>query len=142
MAASSPDSLQPPSRPPTDGSPEAATAPAAWPAPEPTGASTNNNGNGNGNGSTPYQERRPRPLKPPFDRQRFVFKTLAVVIGTQLLIYTLAAGACAERSFRGRPVGAICASTLKDLQTGFDSTLNLLLALLGGAALTGFDKRP
>jgi len=30
--------------------------------------------------------------KPPFDRERFVFKTLAVVICTQLLIYSLAAG--------------------------------------------------
>jgi len=28
-----------------------------------------------------------RPPKPPFDRERFVFKILAVVIGTQLLIY-------------------------------------------------------
>ena len=35
-----------------------------------------------------------RPPKPPFDRERFVFKTLAVVIGTQLLIYSLAAGVC------------------------------------------------
>jgi hypothetical protein len=34
----------------------------------------------------------PRPPKPPFDRERFVFKILAVVIGTQLLIYSLAAG--------------------------------------------------
>lgn len=35
-----------------------------------------------------------RPPKPPFDRERFVFKILAVVIGTQLLIYSLAAGVC------------------------------------------------
>ena len=34
----------------------------------------------------------PLPPKPPFDRERFVFKILAVVIGTQLLIYSLAAG--------------------------------------------------
>jgi hypothetical protein len=34
----------------------------------------------------------PRPPKPPFDRERFVFKILAVVIGTQLLIWGLAPG--------------------------------------------------
>jgi hypothetical protein len=28
------------------------------------------------------------------------------------------------------------------LQMGFDSTLNLLLALLGGAALTRFERKP
>jgi hypothetical protein len=52
-----------------------------------------------------------RPPKPPFDRERFVFKILAVVIGT-----------------------------LEQLQGGFDSTLKLLLALLGGAALTRMDR--
>jgi hypothetical protein len=78
----------------------------------------------------------PRGPKPPFDRERFVFKTLAVVIGTQLLIYSLAAGVCAERALGGKPVGQICPGTFEKLQGGFDSTLNLLLALLGGAALT------
>jgi hypothetical protein len=84
----------------------------------------------------------PRESKPPFDRERFVFKTLAVVIGTQLLIYTLAAGVCAERALGGRPVGQICPGTLEKLQGGFDSTLNLLLALLGGAALSRFGGTP
>ena len=74
--------------------------------------------------------------KPPFDRERFVFKTLAVVICTQLLIYSLAAGVCGQRALAGRPVGQVCPGTLEKLQMGFDSTLNLLLALLGGAALT------
>ena len=74
--------------------------------------------------------------KPPFDRERFIFKTLAVVIGTQLLIYSLAAGVCGQRALQGRPVGQICPGTLEQLQGGFDSTLKLLLALLGGAALT------
>jgi hypothetical protein len=36
--------------------------------------------------------------RPPFDRERFVFKMLAVVIGTQLLIYSLAAGVCGQRA--------------------------------------------
>jgi hypothetical protein len=53
-----------------------------------------------------------RPPKPPFDRERFVFKILAVVIGTQLLIYSLAAGVCGQRALEGRPVGQICPGTL------------------------------
>jgi hypothetical protein len=81
-----------------------------------------------------------RSAKPPFDRERFVFKTLAVVIGTQLLIYSLAAGVCGQRALEGRPIGEICPGTLEQLQGGFDSTLNLLLALLGGAALTRMDR--
>ena len=51
--------------------------------------------------------------KPPFDRQRFVFQTLAVVICTQLLIYSLAAGVCGQRALAGRPVGQICPGTLE-----------------------------
>ena len=82
----------------------------------------------------------PQEPKPPFDRERFVFKTLAVVIGTQLLIYTLAAGVCGQRALEGRPVGQICPGTLEQLQGGFDSTLKLLLALLGGAALSRMDR--
>ena len=83
----------------------------------------------------------PQGPKPPFDRERFVFKTLAVVIGTQLLIYSLAAGVCGQRALEGRPTGQICPGTLEQLQGGFDSTLNLLLALLGGAALTRVERR-
>jgi hypothetical protein len=81
-----------------------------------------------------------RPPKPPFDRERFVFKILAVVIGTQLLIYSLAAGVCGQRALDGRPVGQVCPGTLEQLQGGFDSTLKLLLALLGGAALSRMDR--
>ena len=80
--------------------------------------------------------------RPPFDRERFVFKTLAVVICTQLLIYALAAGVCGQRALAGRPVGQVCLGTLEKLQLGFDSTLNLLLALLGGAALTKVGRPP
>ena len=76
------------------------------------------------------------PPKRPFDRERFVFRILAGVIGTQLLIFTLAAGVCDLRYMTGQPVGQMCPSTLEQLQGGFDSTLNLLLALLGGAALS------
>ena len=78
----------------------------------------------------------PQGPKQPFDRERFVLKTLAVVIGAQLLIYGVAAGICGQRSMAGRPVGQICPGTLEQLQSGFDSTLNLLLALLGGAAIS------
>jgi len=82
----------------------------------------------------------PQPPQPPFDRERFVFTILAVVIGTQLLIYSLAAGVCGQRALAGRPVGQICPGTLEQLQGGFDSTLKLLLALLGGAALSRMDR--
>jgi hypothetical protein len=58
-----------------------------------------------------------------------VFKTLAVVIGTQLVIYSLAAGVCRQRALEGLPIGQICPGTLEQLQGGIDSTLNLLLAL-------------
>ena len=79
--------------------------------------------------------------KASFNREHFVFKTLAAVIFTQLLIYSLAAGVCGQRALEGRPVGQVCPGTLEKLQMGFDSTLNLLLALLGGAALTKVDRR-
>jgi hypothetical protein len=82
----------------------------------------------------------PGPPKPPFDRERFVFQILAVVIGTQLLIYSLAAGVCGQRALDGRPVEQVCPGTLEQLQGGFDSTLKLLLALLGGAALSRMDR--
>jgi hypothetical protein len=59
-----------------------------------------------------------RPPKPPFDRERFVFKILAMVIGTQLLIYSLAAGVCGQRALEGRPVGQVCPGTLEQLQGG------------------------
>jgi hypothetical protein len=85
-------------------------------------------------------EPRTRPPKPPFDRERFVFRTLAVVIGTQLLISSLAAGVCGQLALEGRPIDAICPGTLKQLHGSFNSTLNLLLALLGGAALTRMDR--
>ncbi len=45
-----------------------------------------------------------------------------------------------ERALEGRPVGQICPGTLEQLQSGFDSTLKLLLALLGGAALSRMDR--
>ncbi|MFM9102319.1 MAG: hypothetical protein ACKOPS_13745, partial [Cyanobium sp.] len=76
----------------------------------------------------------PRPPRPPFDRARVIFRILAGVIGTQLLIYSLAAGVCGPRALEGRTIGQICPGTLEQLQGGFDSTLKLLLALLGGAA--------
>jgi hypothetical protein len=84
--------------------------------------------------------RAPRPPKPPFDRERFVCKILAVVIGTQLLNYSPAPGVCGQRALEGRSIGQICPGTLEQLQGGFHSTLKLLLALLGGAALTRIDR--
>jgi hypothetical protein len=81
-----------------------------------------------------------RPPRPPIDRERFAFKILAVVSGTQLLIYSLFAGVCGQRATEGRPIGQICPGRLEQLQCCFDSTLKLLLALLGGAALTRMDR--
>ncbi|QPN70106.1 hypothetical protein [Synechococcus sp. CBW1108] len=87
----------------------------------------------------------PEPKQQPkaaFDLERFVHKTLSMVIGTQLLIYSLAAGVCGggQRALAGSQAGQICPGTLEQLQGGFYSTLNLLLALLGGAALTWMDR--
>ena len=59
-----------------------------------------------------------------------------MVFGTQLLIYSLAAGVCGQRALEGRSIGRICPGTLEQWQGGFDSTLKLLLALLGGVVLT------
>lgn len=87
-------------------------------------------------------QRQPRQPKPPFDRERFIFKMIAVVISFQLLIYSLAAGVCGQRALVNRPVGQICPGTLDRLQGGFEATLNLLLALLGGAALTRNSQKP
>ena len=53
-----------------------------------------------------------------FDRERFVLQLLAAVIGQ------------------------ICLGTFERLQQGIDSTLNLLLALLGGAALASRQLPP
>jgi hypothetical protein len=39
-----------------------------------------------------------------------------------------------------QPVGQIYPGTLEQLPGGFDVTLNLLLGLMGGAALTRLDK--
>jgi hypothetical protein len=50
-----------------------------------------------------------------------------------------AAGSLLRRLVR-RPVGQIYPGTLEQLQGGFDSTLKLLLALLGGAELTRLDQ--
>jgi hypothetical protein len=80
------------------------------------------------------------PSRPPFDRERFVFKTLAVVISPQLLVYGLAAGICGQRSMAGHAVGQVCPGTLQQLQGGFDSTLNLLLALLGERPFQGWCR--
>ena len=63
-----------------------------------------------------------------------------MVIGTQLLIYSLAARVCGQRALKGRSIGQICPGTLEQLQGDFDSTLKLLLALLGGAALSRMER--
>lgn len=52
----------------------------------------------------------------------------------------LAAGVCGQRAVEDRPVAQICPGTLEQLQGGFDSTLNLLLAPIGGATLTKRDR--
>ena len=90
----------------------------------------------------------PQPKGPnsPFDRERFVFKTLALVISTELLIYSLAAGVCAVRALGTHEStqnrSDSCSGTLERVQMGLDSTLNMLLALLGGAALTKIVRSP
>jgi len=86
----------------------------------------------------------PRPPKPPFDRERFVFKILAVVIGTQLLIYSLATGVCGQRALEGRSIGQICPGTLEQLQGGSDSATGAAggcSALADGPVTLGSGKR-
>jgi hypothetical protein len=52
-----------------------------------------------------------------------------VVIGTQLVIYSLAGeGACGQRAMESKPIVQICTGTMEQMHGGFDSTLNLLLA--------------
>ena len=86
------------------------------------------------------------------DRERFVLLLIAAVIATQLAVFALAAGVCGYRALESvplaptthgpRPIGTICPGTLDRLQRGIDSTLNLLLALLGGAALASRPQPP
>jgi hypothetical protein len=85
---------------------------------------------------------REEPREKPFDRERFVLHILAGVIVMQLAITALAAAVCGQRALSERPIGQICPGTLERLQRGIDSTLNLLLALLGGAALVGRQRDP
>ena len=74
--------------------------------------------------------------KPPFDRERFIFKLLAVVIITQLSLYT-ATGVCGNVAYTQRQkVVEVCPRVLDQVTAAFDATLKLLIALLGGASLT------
>ncbi len=73
------------------------------------------------------------PPKTPFDRERFLFVLLAGVIISEFAIYILGAGICGWRLiFYG---ARDCPEFMQRLQTATDSTLNLILALLGGAAI-------
>ena len=75
--------------------------------------------------------------RPPFDRERFVFKLLAVVIITQLTLYTVATGVCGNVAYiRRQTLIQVCPRVLDQVTASFDATLKLLIALLGGAALT------
>ncbi|MCP9773737.1 hypothetical protein KBY66_14135 [Synechococcus sp. Tobar12-5m-g] len=73
----------------------------------------------------------------PFDRERFIFKLLAVVIITQLSLYSLATAICGNVAYTQRQkVVEVCPRVLDQVTSAFDATLKLLIALLGGAALT------
>ncbi|MCP9860370.1 MULTISPECIES: hypothetical protein [unclassified Cyanobium] len=74
--------------------------------------------------------------KPPFDRERFIFKLLAVVIITQLSIYAVATVICGNVAYtRRQQLVEVCPGVLDQVTARFDATLKLLIALLGGAAL-------
>ena len=93
-------------------------------------------GAGSGSGQRPASARK-RGSKPPFDRERFIFKLLAVVIITQLSLYTVATGVCGNVAYSQRQkVVEVCPRVLDQVTSAFDATLKLLIALLGGAALT------
>ena len=73
------------------------------------------------------------PVKPPFDRERFLFVLLAAVIISEFSIYLLAGTVCAWRLvFLDAKA---CPEFLMRLHTATESALNLILALLGGAAI-------
>ena len=73
----------------------------------------------------------------PFDRERFIFKLLAVVIITQLSLYSLATAICGNVAYTQRQkVVEVCPRVLDQVTSAFDATLKLLIALLGGAALS------
>ncbi|MCP9820684.1 hypothetical protein KBZ18_14445 [Synechococcus sp. Cruz-9H2] len=79
--------------------------------------------------------------KPPFDRERFVFKLLAVVILTQLSLYSVATMVCHRVALNDRrQLAEVCPRALDQVAASFDSTLKLLVALLGGAALNRGSK--
>ncbi len=74
--------------------------------------------------------------RPPFDRERFIFKLLAVVIITQLTLYTVATGVCGNVAYiRRQHLVEVCPRVLDQVTAAFDATMKLLIALLGGAAL-------
>jgi len=77
-----------------------------------------------------------RRSRSPFDRERFIFQLLAVVILTQLMLYTLATGVCGNVAYnRRQQVADVCPRVLDQVTASFDATMKLLVALLGGAAL-------
>ena len=72
----------------------------------------------------------------PFDRERFIFKLLAVVIITQLTLYTVATGVCGNVAYiRRQHLVEVRPRVLDQVTAAFDATMKLLIALLGGAAL-------
>jgi hypothetical protein len=68
-----------------------------------------------------------------------MFKILVVVIGTQLLVCSKAAAVCGHSVMKCLLIGQICLGIEYQFEAGFNSTLNLLIALLGGMALTRID---
>ncbi|MCP9826110.1 hypothetical protein [Synechococcus sp. EJ6-Ellesmere] len=77
-----------------------------------------------------------RPQQPRFDRERFIFKLLAVVILVQLTLYSTATVVCGQVAVANRRrLAEVCPRALDQVSASFDSTLKLLVALLGGAAL-------
>ena len=62
---------------------------------------------------------------------------LAVVIITQLTLYTVATAVCGNVAYSQRQtVVEVCPRVLDQVTSAFDATLKLLIALLGGAALS------
>ena len=71
-----------------------------------------------------------------FDRERFIFRLLAVVILIQLTLYSVATMVCGRVALNNRrQLAEVCPRALDQVAASFDSTLKLLVALLGGAAL-------
>jgi hypothetical protein len=89
--------------------------------------------------------------EPYYNRERFLLRCVAWIIGVQFGFYIVATGVCGEitrvklrilNNTGKEPVSVVFCAALPDkLQNSVDQGLAILLALLGGSALAASDRR-